>query len=242
MDLSRPNVYLLRIEGPLLEGWKSVLKDAGVSLMESYGADTYSAFLTNAQRLAVMKLDFVESVRLYSGEMTAPAAQPGVAPTAEAESGLETLAMVTYDIRLHPGADVKTVQNWLAQHNVPVAAASHRKVRAYFLEGSPELAALANCLRCNLSRNMCSGALERSCARAAQRGARHRARRRLRRATPDRGHRGHWHRRHASRLRRAPREQNCARSPRGDGRPAWTGHPRRRLGRGRRIGRSATCD
>jgi serine protease AprX len=132
IDLTKANVYLIRVKGPLLEDWKKRLEGAGVSLMESYGGDAYSAFLNQQQRSTVMGFDFVADVRVYGSDMTAPAAHVGVAPVGQAASGpSSSKAIVTYDIRLHPSADAGVVTKWLVQHNVPIAASSLRKVRLF---------------------------------------------------------------------------------------------------------------
>ena len=144
IDLARPNVYLVQITGPLLEDRRRRLAQIGVELMESYGGDSYSAYLRAEQVAQVRALDFVSNVQLFGGEMTAPASRAGVAPNAEAPAAADGAAMVTYDVRVHREQDVAPVSAWLQQHNVAIAGTSRRKLRIYLLENSSLLGPLAN--------------------------------------------------------------------------------------------------
>lgn len=144
VDLTRPNVYLVQIDGPLLSDYTQRLEALGVKLMQSYRDGFYSAFLSAPQVSAVGALDFVASVGLYD---TAPSGPPaGGAPVAMAPMppSATGLRMITYDVRLHKAEDLDEVLDWLKAHNVNVAGSARRKVRIYLLEGSPLLSELAN--------------------------------------------------------------------------------------------------
>ena len=151
IDLSRPNVYLIQIKGPLLPDYRQRLEALGVKLMESYRNDFYSAFLTPQQVGSVGALDFVATLQLFNSAESAPA--PGAAfeslsPEAP-PSGVRR--MLTYDVRLHRAEDLAKVKGWLDQQHVAVAGASGRKIRIYMLEDAPvfsDLVSLPEVERC----------------------------------------------------------------------------------------------
>jgi serine protease AprX len=136
IDLSRPNVYLIHIAGPLLEQWHAQLKSVDVDLMESYGADSYSAFLRPNQLDVVRALPFVVDLHLYTGVLSIPAGEEAVAPSAPPATSAG-IAMVTYDIRLQRELDMVPVSAWLGQNHVSVSGKGKRKVRIFLLENSP---------------------------------------------------------------------------------------------------------
>ena len=144
VDLTKPNVYLVQIPGPLLEDYRGRLKAAGAELMETFGGSYYSAFLTYAQKAAVERLPFVTQVLLYDARQTAPGAVTDLpALGGMAASPDAGRRMFTYDVRLHRGEDLGTVRAWLEQRGVAVAGAEDRKIRLYCLEDSPVLAEIA---------------------------------------------------------------------------------------------------
>jgi serine protease AprX len=143
-DGSRPNVFLIQIEGPLLEQRRSELKALGADLLEAYGADSYTAYLKMDQIAGIRALNYVRDVRLYSGQMAAPGAAAGVAPSAKAATSAAGARMITYDVRVHREEDVTTVRNWLQTNHIAIAGTSRRKLRIFVLENSSVLSALAN--------------------------------------------------------------------------------------------------
>lgn len=141
-DPNRANVYLIEIAGPLLEQYRSRLRDLGAELMKGYGANSYSAYLRGDQVAQIRSLDFVEDVQLYTGPMSAPHARPDVALAATApDSGR---SMVTWDIRVHSEEGLNGVRNWCANNNIPVAGYGKRKLRVYLLDNSPLISRIAN--------------------------------------------------------------------------------------------------
>ena len=151
VDLSRPNVYLIQIKGPLLPDYRQRLEALGVKLMEGYRNDFYSAFLTPQQVGSVGGLGFVATVQLFNSGESAPsagAAFESLSPEAPA-SGVRR--MLTYDVRLHRAEDLAKVKGWLDQQHVAVAGASGRKIRIYLLEDAPvfsDLVGLPEVERC----------------------------------------------------------------------------------------------
>jgi serine protease AprX len=144
VDLTRPNVYLIEINGPLFPDYEQKLRALGVKLMQSYRDGFYSAFLTAQQVTAVGALDFVAGLEIYD-------ANPTVAPTGGPLASIIAppptaggLRMITYDVRLHRAEDLNKVLDWLKTHNVDVAGHSARKIRIYLLENSTTLSDLVN--------------------------------------------------------------------------------------------------
>jgi serine protease AprX len=131
-----PAYYLVRLQGPLLEGWRSSLAGLGVSLLEHVPYNSYKALLAPRQVREVSALPFVTGVRLYDEEDTSPsmttrsASFPGMVPP------VAGVKMLTYDVRLHQGASLGRVRQWLLDRNVAIAGASGRKLRIYLLESS----------------------------------------------------------------------------------------------------------
>lgn len=140
------NVYLIQLNGPLIDKWRVVLETIGVKLMESVPPFSFTAKMATDQISQVNALPFVARVRLYDSTDTMAyrqvAAERGskiVAPPADFVGA----SMLTYDVRLHSDDDVGRVAAWLADHNVAVAGARRGKFRVYILEGSPLVEELA---------------------------------------------------------------------------------------------------
>lgn len=130
----KPEFYLIRLGGPLLEEWRQQLNELGVQLLEYVPPNNYTARLTTSQVNDVNALSFVRAVRVYGPEDTGPVdlmrpeapRPPDAAP-----------AMVTYDVRLHREEDSEQVLRWLGGRGVSIAASRGRKIRLYLLEDSP---------------------------------------------------------------------------------------------------------
>jgi len=71
-DLTKPNFYIIRLSGPLLEEWRQGLERLKVQLLEYLPPYSYTARLTRTQADAVRELPFVGSVRVYGPEDTGP--------------------------------------------------------------------------------------------------------------------------------------------------------------------------
>jgi hypothetical protein len=142
-----PAIYLIYLAGPLIPNWRSQLEALDVVLLEHIPRDAYTAKLVPAQVPRVSELDFVEGIRLFDADDTAPEPEPsrrsrGGGPTAPA--GSDATQMLTYDIRLHPGEDLEEVLTWLRDHNVNVAGSGRGKIRLYVLTDSPLLSQIQN--------------------------------------------------------------------------------------------------
>jgi subtilisin family serine protease len=132
-DLSKPNVYLIQIRGPLMAEWRDALAHPfGVQLLEHIPHNYYTAMMTQQQAAGVRGLDFVASVRLYD---EADTGQPAAAARAETLPGGR--AMLTFDVRLHRAEDLPGLLAWLVQQRINIAGAKGRKVRLYLLADDP---------------------------------------------------------------------------------------------------------
>lgn len=133
IDLSKPNIYLIQLQGPLLESWRDQLKALGVELLEFIPRNSYTAWLTSKQSKDVGQLAFVNNIRLYTAQDTG---QPVVA-----ERSLEPPArgyrIITYDVLLHRSEDASVIFQWLKEKNVNIAGVGGRKIRLYLLEDDP---------------------------------------------------------------------------------------------------------
>lgn len=144
IDLSRPQVYLIRINGPILADYLTKLNAAGATLMECYVGGGYSSFLLPGQLAAVRALPFVARVELY---------QPADTLVAESSGGEEALgtpgvdngvrSMITWDVRLHREDDMPAMQAWLEERRIALAGSAQRKLRIYCLEGDPAIREIA---------------------------------------------------------------------------------------------------
>ena len=151
IDDRKPNFYLIRLSGPLMEEWRNQLSSAGVELLEYIPKNSYTSRLKPEQIQTVRSFPFVASVRLYREEDTGPVfAMPGREVSFEAAPGLAK-GIRTYDLRLHLAEDLPVVLDKLRDLGVNVAGSSGRKVRIYLLEADqradeiiamPEIAAM----------------------------------------------------------------------------------------------------
>lgn len=108
VDLTKPNVYLLQLDGPILEDWKNKLQTIGVELLNAYGNEFYSAFLDPYQVQKVGTLDFVAHMMLYDGRQTAPGAVASLKPLGHLppQSGAPVMKKTYYDVSLHRAKDL----------------------------------------------------------------------------------------------------------------------------------------
>jgi len=140
IDDTEPQVYLLKLDGPLLEEYRKVLENNNIILLEYIPTNNYTAKLTKEQFDIIKNLDFVKSISLYSPEDSGPVTSPRAIflPSAEPVTSEQKGKMKTYDIRLHTNdqEDRKKVQDWLVQNNVNIAGSSGRKIRIYLLSES----------------------------------------------------------------------------------------------------------
>jgi serine protease AprX len=138
IDTSGPNFYLIRVDGPLLEGWTSQLEQLGVTLLERVPPSSFSARLEPDQAQKVAALSFVIGLRPFKTEDAGPVMlSANGAPPLEGPGPTRPQAIQTYDVRLHRDEDRPRVEAWLQEHNVPVAGSSRQKIRIYALEEAP---------------------------------------------------------------------------------------------------------
>jgi hypothetical protein len=161
-----PDYYLVELDGPLIEGWRDALAHAGADLLEYVPQNAYTAHLTLPQVASVSALSFVRGVRRYGQRDAGPIM--GFEAAAAAPGTGTSLAMLTFDARLHREADRVGVLAWMKSQNLPVAGASRRKIRFYALEGSstpdqvaalPEVAAVEEYVTPQLHNDVARGLL-----------------------------------------------------------------------------------
>lgn len=140
IDSTEPQVYLLKLDAPLLEEYRKSLENEKVKLLEYIPQNNYTAKLTKEQLESLRKLDFVKSITLYSQEDSGPvfSRQAILAPSSDPIRSKEKGKMKTFDIRLHTKdqQDRDKVLEWLSQNNVNIAGSGGRKIRIYLLSDS----------------------------------------------------------------------------------------------------------
>lgn len=139
---ARPNYYRLALAGPLLEQWRTELDRLGVRIVSSLPGFAITARIDPPQLGAVADLPFVRSVELHEGNESRPRERDLALLREYARTGVR--AMITYDVVLREEDALSTVQSWLAQQHVEVAAAGGNKIRIYLPEDSPLLGELAD--------------------------------------------------------------------------------------------------
>jgi serine protease AprX len=144
VDLSRPNIYLLQLNGPLLEEYKRRLGDLKIKLLERYRDGCYTARLTESEVAQARSLPFVVSATIYDAHHTISGALEGLSPLAEGPAPSDHLRMLTMDLRLHRPEDLQQVRQWLLARNVAIAGATGRKIRIYALENAQVLSDVAS--------------------------------------------------------------------------------------------------
>ena len=65
-------VYLLNLDGPLLEEYRKILKNNNITLLEYIPTNNYTVKLTKDQLNIVKSIDFIKSVSLYSPDDSGP--------------------------------------------------------------------------------------------------------------------------------------------------------------------------
>ncbi len=138
LDTEKPNFYLVKLRGPLLENWRAALSEKDVLLLEYVHPNGYTAKLSPEQAVAVSKLPFVSFIRLYDAKDTGPIElRSALVPSPPSTSPRSAeKKMVTYDLRVHQEEDLTKVTQWLQQHGVGIAGSKGRKIRLYLIEGS----------------------------------------------------------------------------------------------------------
>ncbi len=135
-DLSKPQIYLIRLAGPLMEGWRQAVAFLGIRL-EAVGPQTYIAQLTLRQRVDLSALPFVIGVDRNAEAAPVPLETASLAPASD------TTAVVTYDLRMRNEADADAVMAVLTAPGVVISGAKSRKIRFVTTEGAPILRTVA---------------------------------------------------------------------------------------------------
>lgn len=126
-----PTPFLMSIDGPLLEDWRSQLEATGATLGERVAGASYVTLATPDQAAALRNLDFVTGLDMYGQDATLAFAAPQAAPPGR------PLRMVTYDIWLHRAEDRGAVELELQARNLFISGSSGRKIRTLIPFGAP---------------------------------------------------------------------------------------------------------
>jgi serine protease AprX len=133
IDQTKPNFYIIKFKGPLLDGWRRQIDNLGVRLIESIPYYNFTANLTPEQVSSIKSLPYVDNVHLYDEADTGVTTFTStLQPT---RRGDET-KMLTYDAVLHRKEDLQNVINWLKSHNVNIVASSGKIIRFDLSENS----------------------------------------------------------------------------------------------------------
>jgi hypothetical protein len=170
VDQTKPNFYLIQLDGPLLEQWRQQLEKLDVKVLEYVPYNNYTAKLDPSQVFSVQNLPFVKSVKIYGPQDTGPITLTldATLPSAGPSPFKSTLEMVTYDIRLHRKEDLNQVISWLKDQNINIGQSSGRKIRIYLLSDSvlpdqisqlPEVAYIEEYIPPKLHNNIARGLL-----------------------------------------------------------------------------------
>lgn len=137
-----PDVQLVQLSGPLLLEQRQAIEAVGAAILEYVPHNFYVVRCSANQRAAIAALPYVVRTRRYEAadagpiQYTVPADAPrGLGPGVPAAP----VAMRTWELLLHPGADASAAVAELTNLGVPIAGSSTRKVRVYVLDGSPLL-------------------------------------------------------------------------------------------------------
>ncbi|WP_171182087.1 S8 family serine peptidase [Ruegeria sp. HKCCD8929] len=127
--------YIAQLAGPLLEEWRNSLLNAGAEVIEALGSHRLVLRVPDKHFAAVNSLIFMLRMVKYSAKGTEALSLPEQSSSANPANP----DIRAYDIGLHRPEDLSTVLSWLADRNVPVGGSSNTKIRAFFLDGDPNL-------------------------------------------------------------------------------------------------------
>lgn len=139
LDLTRPNVFLIQLNGPLLSGNRSKLDALGVKLIESFRNGYFSALLSPAQVGQVSALDFVAGVQLYDVNQSIAGASGGPGPLESVGAAKSADAKAIYDVLLHREEDLNEVLGWLKNRGVSIIGNGRAKIRIEAQQDAPVL-------------------------------------------------------------------------------------------------------
>jgi subtilisin family serine protease len=137
---TKPNFYLVTIDGPLLPADREDLERLGVEPLENVPPDSFTAHLTPAQVEDVRKLDCVSAVSLFRSGMTETGDTTKTRGDLPLPSHLaapeRAKEMLSFDVVLQREQDLQTVLDKLAENNIVVGGAKGKKIRVHLLEES----------------------------------------------------------------------------------------------------------
>ena len=132
------DVYVVSLDGPLLERARDAVADLGVEILEKVEPFSYTVRAELGKVPALRALDFVSDVRLYGPADTVEPVQLSQhrGPGAPAEA-------VEFELLVHRADDLDEVRQWLAKRDIEVHGSARRKLRFESSPSSPDLVELA---------------------------------------------------------------------------------------------------
>jgi serine protease AprX len=127
------DTYLIALDGPLFEQWRTRLRDAGAELLERRATRTWSAVMRSESVPGVRDLDFVADLRLYTALDTVHPAELAAAPE----------WVMRFEVIVHPGVEPPVVADQIADLHLEVEAVTIRSVRFQARPSDPALVQIA---------------------------------------------------------------------------------------------------
>lgn len=163
-DARKTQYYVVRFHGPLTKLRQEQLKKSGIELIDRVTRNKYTAHLKPSEVKQLAKLDFLDTVRLYTKEDTLhdpdadaaskPSSKPAARPVA-ARRGIPTKRRATasratdsqtrlYSVVLHRAQDMKEMLSWLRKKKLEPLAKTKSSFRLPLTGGSKLLSELAS--------------------------------------------------------------------------------------------------
>jgi serine protease AprX len=117
------DVWVVQLVGPLLDGWRRDLEDAGAELIECLDLQRYSARLRLEEVPAVRTLPFVADLRLYDTIDTV------AETTLSRRRAAREVAPGLFELLVHRAEDLEEVRGWLQAQGLEVQGGARRKLR-----------------------------------------------------------------------------------------------------------------
>lgn len=144
-----PAYYLLTIDGPLLENYKTAITEKGIELLQYFPENSYTALLKEGDYKSLLELNFITNIKYFG------AIESGIREVkykniddvitkgnlqdeykvsrsiTDAEGNVKEIEVTakSFDVNLHNPADKEKLLQWLDENKVEVIGTSKFKVR-----------------------------------------------------------------------------------------------------------------
>lgn len=133
VDKKTTTYYLIQLDGPLLDEWRTSFQDLNVIFTQRISINNFIAKLNPSQKKKVEKFSFVNKVRLYTTEDTNAVISEMIKPKTKQQFSLK------YDIGLHADAEIESVLSWLQKNKIKILDTTKYKIRIQLLQNSKEI-------------------------------------------------------------------------------------------------------